>query len=97
MIEKEGREYEIIKAFQDEFKFGTETKQLLDQNRPMVQKIEQVMKENYNWTDQIPPIWLGAHECSDMILSAGNMSFLIAVCPTLIFRLKPLGFMAQKT
>ena len=86
MIEKVGREYEIAKAFQDEFKFGTENKELLDQNHPMVQKIEQVMKENYNWTDQIPPIWLGAHECSDMILSAGNMRFLflIWVCPTLI-------------
>jgi hypothetical protein len=75
MIEKGGKEYEIIKAFYDEFLNGVEDQKDFDQHQQLLLRIEQVMKENYNWTDLIPPLWLGAHECSDMILSAGNYGF----------------------
>jgi len=36
--------------------------------------MEAKMKELYNWNKMIPPNWLGAHSCSDMILYAGKES-----------------------
>ncbi len=82
MIESGSSNYEVLKAFNDEFQIGTEDQKTSDENRPTVLKIEQAMKENYNWTDLVPPLWLGAHECSDMILRAGHyyFNFLIWFC-----------------
>jgi hypothetical protein len=46
--------------------------QILASNQNKLRKMENKMKDLYNWNKKIPPNWLGAHSCSDMILYAGK-------------------------
>ena len=43
------------------------------------ERMKKKMKGLYQWTDKLPPSWLGAHKCSDLILYAGKniLSFIM--------------------
>ena len=43
------------------------------------ERMKKKMTELYQWSNQLPPSWLGAHKCSDLILYAGKKNVFEAL------------------
>ena len=49
------------------------SKEDLQLRQQTIQKFEYKMKTLQNWTNKYPPLLFGAHDCSEMIISLGEL------------------------
>ena len=52
--------------------FGNISKEDKQIRQRTIKNFENKMKTQQNWTNMYPPVWFGAHDCSEIIISVGE-------------------------
>ena len=52
--------------------YGNISKEDTKIRQQTINNFENKMKTQQNWTNRYPPMWFGAHDCSEMMISVGE-------------------------
>jgi hypothetical protein len=71
LIESHAEERIVMEEFYEGYDRHISSDELLLRQRT-IEQFENKMKNIHNWTENYPPSWFGAHDCSEMIISLGK-------------------------
>ena len=71
LIENEEEEKIVLEEYFNGFN-GNISKEDTLVRQQTINKFEIKMKTQQNWTNKYPPMWFGAHDCSEMMISVGE-------------------------